>query len=250
MFKNYNATPLGKGVKGSLRSIFSAESPNSRSREPVNRSGITYRGRFPSFKMERLIHWESKYERLACYRFEFSPGIVSFEEQPNPIIYPPGFRFSKYTPDFRLVSSDSNEWMVEIKPYNHLFKDDVLDKLQTAASYYQAQGINFIVITEKELLNPILESNLVTLRKALAPLTENERAHITHWMNNVSLPTVGMAAEYFGGLNRVYSFIGNHVITTNLESPLSRSSFIKLAEEGYSENCFFSYRTAPHFEVC
>lgn len=148
MPKFQNVAPIGARHQASLRSIYRPESIYQRSREPVNRSGMTVRGRFPSLKMRRMIDWESQLERRACYRFEFSPGIKIFEEQPIPARFQIRSSVVKYTPDFRLVSHDGQEWIAEIKPYDHLQREDVYERLLFASRFYKSIGINYIVVAQ------------------------------------------------------------------------------------------------------
>ena len=54
----------------------------SRARQPTRNFSGLFRGKFPSMKVNRMIHWESLLERDAIMLFEFSPGVASYREQP------------------------------------------------------------------------------------------------------------------------------------------------------------------------
>ncbi len=56
-------------------------------RKVVTPSGRKVRGYFPSKKMGRMVAWESQIELDAILLFEFSPGVISFQEQPEKIQY-------------------------------------------------------------------------------------------------------------------------------------------------------------------
>lgn len=51
-------------------------------RKVITRRGRRFRGYFPSRKLGRMVAWESLTERDVILLLEFSPGVLSYQEQP------------------------------------------------------------------------------------------------------------------------------------------------------------------------
>lgn len=250
MSKNRNVVPLGTRQGATARSKTVHEAGHSRSREPVTRSRMTVRGRFPSAKIGRMVDWESQLERRACYRFEFSTAVLSFHEQPAPIRFWVGEKYTKYTPDFELCLSNGETWFVEIKPYDHLQREDLSQRLSFASECYLTRGHRFIVITDEELIHPVLESNLTHLKYFQThELSETTIEHAHHWLQQAKDTSLGEMLEYFGDKVTAYALLCQSHICSDLSVPFSLNSELYLPEEDNHATLLFSYRTAPHFEI-
>ena len=75
---------------------------HTRARTVVRPSGGIVRGKFPSRKNGRMVHYEGLLELDAIYLFETSLRIVRYREQPHTYLYPDGEKLRRYTPDFEL----------------------------------------------------------------------------------------------------------------------------------------------------
>ena len=58
-----------------------------RSRRVVSRSNSHSAGKYPSWKMERVFHWESVHELNAFRLLDCNPGVTKYGEQPCAIEY-------------------------------------------------------------------------------------------------------------------------------------------------------------------
>lgn len=251
MSKKRNVVPLGTQHRAALRSKIEFQAEHNRSREPVTRSRGAVRGRFPSKKMGRMVDWESQLERRACYRFEFSTAVLTFQEQPQPIRFRIGDQLVKYTPDFELSLINGETWFVEIKPYDHLQRPDLSERLSLASEWYRSNGNRFVVITDKELIYPDLELNLAFLRHFLAhDLSKSSISHAVNWLSQSDFPTLGGLLEYFGDKVTAYALLSQHLIGTDLSKPIDLNSELFLPEEDSHATLLFSYRTAPGFGLC
>ena len=250
MSKKKNVVPLGTRHKATVLSRTTPETKHNRSREPVTRSRMTVRGRFPSSKNGRMVDWESQLERRACYLFEFSPAVLSFHEQPEPIRFWVNEKYSKYTPDFRLSLSNQETWFVEIKPYDHLQRPDLSERLFLASESYEEDGYKFIVITDEELIHPALESNLTLLKYYQSHELEAMTAdHARHWLQQTHDNSLGHMLQYFGNQATVYALLCQGFICTDLSTPFSLNSALYLPKDDHHATILFSYRTAPNFEL-
>ncbi len=251
MSKFQNVVPFGQRHRASLPKKTRFQQSHSRSREPVTRSRMTVRGRFPSFKMGRMIDWESQLERRACYRFEFSPAVLQFREQPESIRLPIDGRLTKYTPDFELQMANGETWLVEIKPFDHLQRPEVSNVLSHASDWYLKHGYRFIVITDEELIEPDLESNLCFLRHFQTHVLSNDSiSHALHWLKQSSSPTLGELHDYFGDKVSAFALLCQQLIHTDLSIFLNSRSQLFLNEDKSHAKLLFLYRTAPAFGLC
>lgn len=226
-----------------------AEKNNYRVRNPVTPSRMTVRGQFPSKKMQRMIAWESQLERRACYLFEFSSNILSFKEQPERFSIPFKSEIKRYTPDFEIINQFGEISYCEIKPLNKLI--NLKDYFNHVSLYFLKQHIDFIVLTDKELINPIREHNLLILRQFQNleitredQLSLNE-AYARNDCNSMTLKDLACFYE----MGFIYSAIANGYLVCDLYAELTSNTsiFLNINKGNVYETCLFQYRSAPDF---
>ena len=122
-----------------------------RVRRVVTRRGRHIRGYFPSKKMQRMVAWESQLERDALLLLELSPGVVSYQEQPEQLSYWDGEVIRSYVPDFWVLLQDEHSLFIEIKPLSELLRPTVREKYTQIAQQLQAQGRDYRLLTEQEI---------------------------------------------------------------------------------------------------
>ncbi len=69
-------------LSGAILELIYPEAGKLRSRRVVSRSRARATGKFPSWKMGRMIQWESINELNAYRRLDATPGANAFYEQP------------------------------------------------------------------------------------------------------------------------------------------------------------------------
>ena len=117
----------------------------------VTHHGGNVIGRFPSLKMQRMVSFESTIERDYAYVLDFEPEVTSFSEQPLTIEYADADRVRRYTPDFEVVRTDQQHWLVECKPQQLLHTDDNQRKFAAARAWCAERGWQFEVVTDTQL---------------------------------------------------------------------------------------------------
>lgn len=122
-----------------------------RAREPISRSFGMIRGKFPSRKMGRMIHWESQLERDAVFLFEFSPGVVMYREQPLTTHYMLDGKTRRYTPDFELTLSSGEVILIEIKPAEKLLDPDENRRFKRIHEHFANSAQPFRILTDREI---------------------------------------------------------------------------------------------------
>ena len=135
-------------------------------RKVVTRSGRHHRGKFPSLKLNRMVHWESFLERDAILHFEYHPLVTSYQEQPSiEAYYDAAGAVRTYYPDFRVEFDDGRELFIEVKPTSKLERPEVRAKLDAVARRFEEQGRAFRVLTEADIRREPLLSNLRRLHE-------------------------------------------------------------------------------------
>ncbi|HIF9134670.1 TPA: Tn7 transposase TnsA N-terminal domain-containing protein [Photobacterium damselae] len=82
----------------------------------LRNSSVKNISRFVSLKTDSIHTVESDLEFDACFHFEFSAKILTFEAQPIGFEYHLDGKQRKYTPDFLVSYNDTYQPFYEIKP--------------------------------------------------------------------------------------------------------------------------------------
>jgi hypothetical protein len=136
-----------------------------KSRKVVTRSGRGFRGYFPSWKMRRVVEFESILERDAILLFEFSPGVVSYQEQPELIEYEFDGEIHRYYPDFEVVLTSGEIIHFEVKPSEKLKSHELIKKLSAIKHHYDKMGRDFRILSSDQIQMPQRKWNLMFLTK-------------------------------------------------------------------------------------
>lgn len=249
MSPKLDLVPFGTGAGVALRLLSNPVSVSDRVREPVKPTTGRVVGYFPSVKNNRSIAWESQLEQKACYVFEFSPEIKSYREQPLSIYYRLNGDLLRYTPDFELTLISDELIYIEIKPLAKL-KDPILkEKLKAISQYWAKKGKKFLIFTNEELDNPVLQSNLKLLRSYLRVKCDTSLVQIaTQWIKQKDKALLGGLGTYLNSINKVYSLLAHQYLLIDLNEQIHLESQIYLQEENDYENKLFSCRSISDIE--
>lgn len=246
MSEKVSVRPLGLAQRGPAAPN---KSEHSKAREPVRRTTGRVVGRYPSLKNKRMISWESQLEQKACALFEFSPGVLYYREQPAKICFQHQGKELKYTPDFCIELFGCRKVYIEVKPSKLLDDPTYLLRLNDISDALAQQKIGFGVLTEKELNNPVLQSNLRLLRQPLQiKLTETVLKNTCRYFLNRANATVREFADAVGGLELVYALIAQQYLDVDLYAPVLPNSILSAKEWGCYESFLFKCRYSPDFE--
>lgn len=161
------------------------------SRNALTRSGRGFRMRIPSTKLNRMVECESILEGDVSRLLEYSPGVVSYQEQPALIQYWDGEKMRDYFPDFEVVLWDGTRVHLEVKHSRALAKPKVARKYRAIAAHYQRTNIQFRVVTELECQQEPLHSNLRRLGYLQAKVTADplpSQVELSHLLGHAPIP--------------------------------------------------------------
>lgn len=185
-----------------------------RVRKVITRSGKRIRVKFPSSKLNRMVHCESPLERDAVYHFEYHPLVESYQEQPSvEYYYDAAGAQHRYYPDFQLNFTDGRVLLVEVKPVRYLTIKKVRDQLTYVAARFAEQNRLFRVMTEQEIRREPLFSNLKELHQSCKTSAEQVPASVlsTRLTGGPSW-LLGKLSDIMSGKNMVLRLVrSNHL---------------------------------------
>ena len=160
-----------------LRIVFSS-AEQVRSRRVVTRSRFRPTGKYPSWKMERMLQWESMNELHAFRLLDCDPRVTVFTEQPCEIIYVDGTETRRHYPDI-YVEIDGSQELWEVKAEREASRGEMLTRTELLTSGLQQYGFTYRVLLDHELAKqPRLETAKTLLRYGRRTASDNEREYV------------------------------------------------------------------------
>lgn len=206
-------------------------------RKVVTRSGRGLRGYFPSTKLGRMVAWESPLERDAILLFEYSPGVVSYEEQPELILYPDGDEVRRYFPDFEITTASGIKLHIEVKNSRKLSIPKTAAKYRTIAAHYQSEGRHYRILTDREIRQEPLFSNLKCLTQYHRPSETLASAldHVARKLRNGALQMGALGLD----TPSIWRLMAHGHLHCDLSSPITASSLMSLVAGGCDDTLYF-----------
>jgi hypothetical protein len=160
-----------------LRIVFSS-AKQVRSRRVVTRSRFRPTGKYPSWKMGRMLQWESMNELHAFRLLDCDPRVTVFTEQPCEIVYVDGAETRRHYPDI-YVEIDSNRELWEVKAECEASQSEVSARTELLTSGLQPYGFTYRMVLDHELANqPRLDNAKTMLRYGRRTASDNEREYV------------------------------------------------------------------------
>jgi TnsA endonuclease N terminal len=223
---------LLKSVFHMFKGMFLKGRINMRVRKVVTRSGKRFRGKFPSQKMNKMVHWESLLERDAIFHFEYHPQVVKYQEQPSiEYYYDKEAIPRKYYPDFLVTFADDSELLVEVKYVCDLASKKAQQKYQTIAKRLEEQDRRFRIMTEVDIRREPLLSNLKHIHRCGKRIAQAEsQFHLAKTLSSGSRWTLANVVAQLKGLHNVLRLVRSNHLQVNLEAHLSDECEVFLTE--------------------
>ena len=199
-----------------------------RARKVITRSGRGIRGKFPSKKLDKVVHWESLLERDAIMLFEMHPLVLSYQEQPSEEIYydTSGQARSCY-PDFLLRLAHGGQILIEIKRNVDLNRPSISEKLGLIALRFAEQERPYRILTETQIRREPLRSNLQDLWEARrVACIGPEAAAAVDALGATQQFTLNSLTAVVGDKPLVLACIADGRLRADLEKPLGPDSLI------------------------
>jgi hypothetical protein len=154
------------------------EGDKVRSRTVVSRSRARPTGKYPSWKMGRMIQWESHNELNAFRLLDANPAAVAYHEQPLTIKFVLNGDTHIHYPDVLVQWGDSRE-LWEIKPESEAVSPQFAQRTRFLESAMPKLGFAYrMVIAEDLAKEPRLSNVLTFLKYGRSPICDVTREHI------------------------------------------------------------------------
>lgn len=203
----------------------------TKTRRVVTGSKAAPSGYHPSMKSNALVPWESALERDALQRFEIDSAIKAFRAHQTEItVDGPDGPFKTY-PDTEIETTEGDTKVVEVKQEHRAQKPEVAARLEATRQHYADQGIEYIVLTERELRADGVDRQINELIEFRKP---GERARLLgtpEVMAALRMPlpaTLEELAEALGSWCTVKALIANDILAINICNPLDPRQPVRL----------------------
>jgi hypothetical protein len=164
--------------RGKIISILPPKDGKHRARKVVTRSRGRPTGKYPSWKMGRMIQWESVNELNAYRLLDANPLVAGYYEQPFIIHYQLNGKTQLHYPDtLVLIGSAKELW--EIKPTSEAAKSEVIERTALLTSELPNHGFSYRLVVAEELRSePRLANVLTILKFGRNPISTVAREHL------------------------------------------------------------------------
>ncbi|MBW7474324.1 TnsA endonuclease N-terminal domain-containing protein [Paenibacillus oenotherae] len=126
--------------------------------------GKHYRWKVPLLKNGEMIDCESRLERYFVRLLDFDRNVLEVESQPICIAYSYKGKSRKYYPDFKVITSDGQVRIVEVKPKSKTQHPNNVIKFIIGKMYCETKGWEYQIVTEGQIFNGFIQENIDILR--------------------------------------------------------------------------------------
>lgn len=172
-----------------------------RSRKVVTRSRARPTGKYPSWKMGRMVQWESHNELNAYRLLDTAPDVKAFHEQPLLLKYVLNGEEHKHYPDVLVDYGDSRE-LWEIKPTAQAMNQEYVERTRFFEASLPKLGFTYkMVLAEDLAAQPRLNTVLALLRHGRNSVGNSARESVRRLLVAAPVVTWGQASDGHLGTN-------------------------------------------------
>lgn len=204
-----------------------------RSRKIVTRSRARPTGKYPSWKMGRMLQWESINELNAYRLLDADPAAIAYHEQPLTIRYTINDEAHVHYPD-TLVQWGASRELWEIKPTVQALRPEYQERTKLLEAALPQLGFAYRLVFAEELAKEPRLSNVLSLLKyGRAAVTVADREKLRRVMDVSGGATWGDVMDgVFGkyGRSHICRLALEGQVRINLEETVSRTTKITWVE--------------------
>jgi hypothetical protein len=210
-----------------IRKIVFPASGQLRSRKVVSRSRARPAGKYPSWKMRRMIQWESENELNAFRLLDCDPNVTRFNEQPCEIMYALEGQMRCHYPDI-LVERNGRKELWEVKSEARAKELEIATRTKLLTEELPLWGYTYQVVLAKDLaMQPRLANACSLLGFGRSAISDCEQEFIRQTVKqHGSLLWSDACRGKYGsrGCEILCSLVLRGVLTIDLNSPISTST--------------------------
>jgi hypothetical protein len=207
-----------------IKSIVFPEPGQVRSRKVVSRSNARSTGKFPSWKMGRMIHWESINELNAFRLLDCDPNVTSYSEQPCQIVYVMDGIERVHYPDI-LVTTTGGRQLWEVKLQSNASEPEFLARATFLSRALPRWGYEYRTVFGEELARqPRLNNANLLLSLGKRPVSDCEWEDVRlRVAEQGALVWSEANSGHYGAKGReiLSSLVLRGVLTIDMNSPIS-----------------------------
>jgi len=214
--------------------IHFATSEQLRSRRVVSRSRARPTGKYPSWKMGRMLQWESLNELNAFRLLDCDPDVTAFVEQPCEILYLDDGQLRKHYPDIYVEKGSIRE-LWEVKSEFSALQGELSKRTDVLTRGLAAYGFTYRVVLASELRQePRLQNAKTILRFGRRMTNDDDREYVQRVLKKDHRISWADACNgRFGSRGRktVCYLVLQGIVSLEMDSPLNATSqFLKRKE--------------------
>jgi hypothetical protein len=198
-----------------------------RSRKVVSRSRGRPTGKYPSWKMRRMIQWESENELNAFRLLDCDPDVTRFNEQPCEVMYVLDGKVRSHFLDI-LVEKNGRQELWEVKPESQAQEPDIVTRTALLVQGLPLWGYTYRVVLAKDLaMQPRQRNACFLLGLGRRAPTDCERELIRRELNRHGslLWSDACSGEYGPRGREIFcNLVLRGVLTIDLNLPISPST--------------------------
>ena len=199
-----------------------------RSRDVVNRSNASNSGKYPSWKENRMLQWESPHEGNAIHILDATPVVIAFSEQPCEIIYNSNGVTRRHYPDFLVIEKHRREFW-EVKTQRDANKQEVAERTAFLAKALPYYGYDYRMVLAEVLASQPRLDNVKRLNKlGRCPISAHEQEYFRRLFIQQPILQWGMfEAQSQSLLRQVCRLILEGKLSIDLHQPIHAASHIR-----------------------
>jgi hypothetical protein len=207
-----------------IKSIIFPDPGQIRSRKVVSRSNVRSAGKYPSWKMGRMLHWESSNELNAFRLLDCNPDVTSFTEQPCKVVYVMDGVERVHYPDVLLETTGGKEFW-EVKLRSKALDPEVLARAAFLSSALPRWGYVYRTVFGEDLARqPRLNNANLILGFGKRAVTDREWEHLRRVIaQKGSLVWSEACSGNYGAKGRqvLCSLVLRGILSIDMDTPLS-----------------------------
>ena len=161
-----------------------------RIRRVISRSKTTGSGKYPSWKMKRMLHWEAVGELNAFRILDTDAKVETFQEQPLEISYLMDGVVHTHVPDIKVSLWTAQQELWEIKTKADAASNEVQRRTALMVSNLPTVGFTYRLIVDEDLAASVRLKNALTVlrfgRSEIAPLEREKWRRLLAQMPQLS----------------------------------------------------------------
>lgn len=201
-----------------------------RARKVVTRSRARATGKYPSWKMERMVEWESQNELNAFRLLDATPAVQAFHEQPLALKYLLNGKAHRHYPDVLVEWGHSRE-LWEVKTASDAGRPEFLERTRVLQALLPELGFSYKLVVAEELSKqPRLDNVLLLLKYGRSPVDAIHRERLRLVMAEAGSVAWQSALDgSFGpsGRELLARLVLEGVLVADLDTPIGPASFFR-----------------------